>query len=52
MKRKFSSELVYGNNHKYIKTKIKPYGDKANTNFYEGEGEYQNKVHHTDACHW
>ena len=24
---------VYGDNHKYIKTKIKAYGDKVNTNF-------------------
>ena len=30
---KFDSEPVYGNNGKYIKTKIKLYGDKVNTNF-------------------
>ena len=30
---KFHSEPVYGDNDKYIKTKIKPYGDKVNTNF-------------------
>ena len=30
---KFDSELVYGDNDKYIKTKIKSYGDKINTNF-------------------
>ena len=30
---KFDSELVYGDNDKYIKTKIKLYGDKVNTNF-------------------
>ena len=30
----FDSEPVYGNNHKYIKTKIKSYGDKLNTNFH------------------
>ena len=29
----FDSEPVYGNNNKYIKTKIKSYGDKMNTNF-------------------
>ena len=29
----FDSEPVYGDNDKYIKTKIKPYGDKVNTNF-------------------
>ena len=27
------SEPVYGDNGKYIKTKIKLYGDKVNTNF-------------------
>ena len=30
---KFDSELVYGDNDKYIKTKIELYGDKVNTNF-------------------
>ena len=30
---KFDSEPVYGDNAKYIKTKIKLYGDKVNTNF-------------------
>ena len=29
----FDSEPVYGDNDKYIKTKIKLYGDKINTNF-------------------
>ena len=29
----FDSEPVYGDNDKYIKTKIKLYGDKVNTNF-------------------
>ena len=29
----FESELVYGDNDKYIKTKIKLYRDKVNTNF-------------------
>ena len=29
----FDSEPVYGDNDKYIKTKIKLYGDKTNTNF-------------------
>ena len=33
MNREFDSEPVYGNNDKYIKTKIKMYGDKVNTNF-------------------
>ena len=30
---KFDSEPVYGDNDKYIKTKIKLFGDKVNTNF-------------------
>ena len=29
----FYSKSVHGNNDKYIKTKIKSYGDKVNTNF-------------------
>ena len=29
----FDSEPVYGNVDKYIKTKIKMYGDRVNTNF-------------------
>ena len=33
MKVKLDSELVYGDNDKYIKIKIKLYGDKINTNF-------------------
>ena len=30
---KFDSEPVYGDSGKYIKIKIKTYGDKVNTNF-------------------
>ena len=30
---RFDGEPVYGDNDKYIKTKIKTYGDKVNTNF-------------------
>ena len=29
----FDSEPVYGDNDKYIKAKIKSYGDNVNTNF-------------------
>ena len=29
----FDSEPVYGDNDKYIKTKINSYGDQVNTNF-------------------
>ena len=31
--KKFDGEPVYGGNDKSIKTKIKSYGDKVNTNF-------------------
>ena len=34
MKIEFDSKLVYGDDDKYIKTKIKTYGDSAITNFY------------------
>ena len=33
MNTEFDSELVYGNNVKYLKTKIHLNGDKMNTNF-------------------
>ena len=33
MKTKFDSEPAYGDNDKYIKTKITSYGDEINTNF-------------------
>ena len=33
MKPKFDSEPAYGDSDKHIKTKIKLYGDKINTNF-------------------
>ena len=39
----FDSAPVYGDNHKYIKTKIKSYGDKINTNF-------QGKKHTKRKC--
>ena len=35
MNTKFDSEPVYGDNDKYIKIKIKLYGDKINTNFQD-----------------
>ena len=49
MKIKFGSEPVYGDNDKYIKTKIKLYGDKANTNFQDKkvqQQQQQQKMHH------
>ena len=44
---KFNSETVCGDNDKYIKTKIKLYGDKINTNF-QGK-KYQKEMHHITA---
>ena len=41
----FNSEPVYGDNDKYIKTKIKLYGDKVNTNFQDKK--VPKKMHHT-----
>ena len=46
---KFDSEPAYGDNDKYIKTKIKSYGDKINTNF-QGKKVPQ-KMHHISAYH-
>ena len=33
MNKKCDNEPIYGDSDKYIKTKIKSYGDKVNTNF-------------------
>ena len=41
---KFNSENVYDDNKKYIKTKIKTYGDGVITNFEEKK--CQKKMHH------
>ena len=38
----FDSEPVYGDNDKYIKTKIKSYGDKVNTNFQSNKRPKEN----------
>ena len=47
---KFDSQPVYGDDDKYIKTNIKLYGDKVNTNFQDKN--YQKKMHHISLCHW
>ena len=41
----FDSEPVYGGNDKYIKTKIKSYGDKMNTNFHGKKVPKENTSH-------
>ena len=45
---KFDSKPVYGDNDKYIKTKIKIYEDRVNTNKAK---KYQKKMHHVSAYH-
>ena len=45
---KFESKPVYGDDDKYIKTKIKSYGDKVNTNF-QGK-KVPKKIHHMNVC--
>ena len=40
---KFESEPVVGDNDKYIKTKIKLYGGKINTNFQDKQIPKENK---------
>ena len=45
--KQFNSEPVYGENEKYIKTKIKSHGDKVKTNF---QGKKNPKKNHTSAC--
>ena len=45
MNTEFDSEPVYGDNDKYIKTKIKLYGDKVNTNFQGKKIPKQNASH-------
>ena len=43
----FDSEPVYGDNDKYIKTKIKTYDDSVNINF-QGK-KWQKKMYHASV---
>ena len=45
----FDSEPVYGDNDKYIKTKIRLHGDKIKQTFKAKK--YQKKMHHISAYH-
>ena len=47
--KEFDGEPIYGDNDKYIKTKIKSYEDKVNINF-QGK-KYQKKMHHASVSH-
>ena len=51
---KFDSEPVYGDSGKYIKIKIKTYGDKVNTNFQGKKVPKENRfvVYHAKVCRW
>ena len=46
----FDSDPVYGDNEKYIKTKIRMYEDKVTTNFHGKK--YPKKMHHIIVLHW
>ena len=49
LNKEFHSDPVYGDNDKYIKTKIKQYGDQINTNV-KGK-KYQKKMNNISASH-
>ena len=47
----FDSKTTYGDDDKYIKTKIKTYEDSITTNFHNKKGseKYQKKKQHTNV---
>ena len=47
----FDSRPTYGDDDKYIKTKIKTYEDSITTNFYNEKGskKYQKKKYHANV---
>ena len=47
--KEFDSEPVYGDNDKYIKTKIKSYEEKVNTNFQAKK--IPKNMQNTNVCH-
>ena len=47
----FDSEPVYGDNDKYIKTKIKSFIDKVNRNFQGNKISKENSSYHVNVCH-
>ena len=51
MKIDFNTKTTYGDDDKYIKTKIKTYKDSINTNFRNREGskKYQKKKYHANV---
>ena len=51
MKIDFNTKTTYGDDDKYIKTKIKTYKDSTITNFYNKKGlkNYQKKKYHINV---
>ena len=51
MKIDFNTKTTYGDDDKYIKTKIKTYKDSITTNFYNKKGskKYQKKKYHANV---
>ena len=47
----FNTKPTYGDDDKYIKTKIKTYEDSITTNFYNKKGlkKYQKKKYHINV---
>ena len=52
MKIVFNTKTTYGDDDKYIKTRIKTYKDSITTNFIIKMGltKYQKKKYHTNVC--
>ena len=48
----FNTKPTYGDDDKYIKTKIKTYKNNITTNFYNKKGskKYQKKKYHVNVC--
>ena len=45
----FHSEPLYGDSAKYIKKKIKSYGNKKKKNIFKVK-KYEKKMYHTNVC--
>ena len=48
----FASELVYDDNDRYIKAKIKSYGDKKNTSFQVKKIAKENASYNSTSKYW
>ena len=45
----FNTKPTYGDDEKYIKTKIKTYENNITTNFFKGLKKYQKKKYHINV---